>query len=119
MVIDGYGGYAIESVRGLELRGNIGIATIGPSAFTIDGGARYAWPVLAKYHLYIGPELAIGVFATEGAKKQGYFLTHGSAFAAWEPLSMLQVELVGDLSAALGGDTFVLGGGTIRTSLRF
>ncbi len=119
MIVDGFGGYAIESVRGLELRANVGITAVGPSAFTLDGGARYAFAVLPRQQIYVGPEVAIGAFVTEGAKKQGYFLTHGSAFIAWEPHPMVQVELVGDLSLAVGGDTFVLGGGTVRGTARF
>ena len=119
MIIDGFGGYAIESVRGLELRANLGVTAVGPSAFTLDGGARYAFAVLPRQQLYVGPELGLGAFVTEGAKKQGYFLTHGAAFIAWEPHPNVQVELLGDLSAAVGGDTFVLGGGTVRGTARF
>ena len=75
--------------------------------------------MLPRQQIYIGPEVGLGAFVTEGAKKQAYFLTHGAAFVAWEPHPNFQLELLGDLSAALGGDTVVLGGGTVRATARF
>jgi hypothetical protein len=32
---------------------------------------------------------------------------------------MFQLDVLGDLSAAVGADTFILGGGTLRALVRF
>jgi hypothetical protein len=112
--------YAIEQVPGVELRGVFTSQVVGPRALEISAGARYAIPVLPQYRIFIGPELLLGAHVAIGAEKTARFLTHGAAFVAWGLTEQVQVELAGDLSAALGGTgTLILGGGTVRGLFRF
>ena len=114
------GGYAIDSLPGLEVRGIFTSQVIGPKAIEIAGGARFAIPVLAQYRIFVGPEALVGAHIAIGAEKTGRFIAHGAAFAAWGVTEQLQLELAGDLAAALGGSgTLVLGGGTVRVLVRF
>lgn len=113
-------GYAIEQVPGIELRGVFSSQVIGPRALEVSAGARYAIPILPQYRLFIGPEALLGAHVALGADKTARFLAHGSAFAAWGITEMFQVEIAGDLAAALGGTgTLILGGGTVRGLVRF
>jgi hypothetical protein len=120
MPIGGVFAYAIEQAPGLELRGVFTSQVIGPKALEISAGARYAIPILPQYRIFIGPELLLGAHVAIGAEKTARFLSHGSAFAAWGITEAVQLELAGDLAAALGGSgTLILGGGTVRALYRF
>ena len=113
-------GYALEQVPGLELRGIFTSQVIGPRAIEISAGARYAIPILPQYRIFIGPEALLGAHVALGADKTARFLMHGAAFAAWGITEMFQVEIAGDLAAALGGTgTLIRGGGTVRGLVRF
>ena len=120
MAIGGVFAYAIEQVPGVELRGIFTSQVIGPRALEISAGGRYAIPILPQYRLFIGPEVLLGAHVAIGAEKTARFLSHGSAFAAWGITEQVQVEIAGDLGAALGGSgTLILGGGTLRGLVRF
>lgn len=131
MPIGGVVGYALEDVRGLELRAAFSSQVLGPEAIEIAGGARYAFMVLPMQRprlgpggtccrLFVGPELLAGAFVALGADKTARFVAHGAAFAALALGEQVQVEIAGDLAAALGGSgTLVLGGGTARALYRF
>lgn len=114
-------GYAVvEQVPGLEWRGNITSQAIGPRAIELSAGARYAFTPISGVRLFVGPELLLGAHVALGADKAARFLTRGSAFVALGVTDGLQLEIAGDLAAALGGSgTLVLGGGTTRIVLRF
>ncbi|GAC1546542.1 MAG: hypothetical protein NVS3B10_10510 [Polyangiales bacterium] len=120
LALGGVLAYAIEQAPGLELRGILTGQAIGPRALEISAGARYAIPILPQYRLFIGPEVLLGAHVAIGAEKTARFLSHGSAFAAWGITEAVQIELAGDLAAALGGSgTLILGGGTVRGLYRF
>ncbi len=112
--------YALESVRGLELRGIVTSQVVGPRALVLAAGGRYAFPLLAKQRLFVGPEVLLGAHVALGADKTARFLTQGSAFAALGLGERVQLEIAGDLGAALGGSgALILGGGTVRALVRF
>ena len=113
-------GYAIEQIPGVELRGIFTSQVVGPRALEVAAGARYAIGVLPQYRIYVGPELLLGAHVALGADKTARFLTQGSAFVAVGIGERVQVEVAGDLAAALGGSgTLLLGGGTGRVLFRF
>ena len=120
MPIGGVVGYAFEEAPGVELRGVFTSQVVGPKALAIAAGGRYAIPLLPQYRVFVGPEVLLGTHIAIGADKVARFLAHGSAFAAIGIGEQLQLELCGDLSAALGGSgTLILGGGTARALVRF
>lgn len=113
-------GYALTDVPGLELRGIFTSQVVGPKALEISAGGRYAIGVLPQYRVFVGPEVLLGTHVAIGADKTARFLAHGAAFAAIGIGEQLQLEIAGDLGAALGGSgTLVLGGGTARVLVRF
>ncbi len=113
-------GYAIEALPGLEARAIFNSNVVGPKAIVLGAGARYAIPVLAQYRFFVGPEAVLGTHVAIGADKTARFLAQGSAFASLGLGEYVQVEIAGDLGAALGGTgTLVLGGGTLRGMFRF
>ena len=112
--------YALEQVPGVELRGHLTSQVVGPRAFAIAAGARYAIPILPKQRIFIGPEALLGVHIALGADKTARFLVQGSAFAAWGISEAFQLEIAGDLTPAFGGSgTLLLGGATGRLLYRF
>ncbi len=120
LALGGVFAYAIEKVPGVELRGIFTSQVVGPRALEISAGGRYAIPILPQYRLFIGPEVLLGAHIAIGAEKTARFLGHGAAFAAWGITEAVQVEIAGDLGAALGGSgTLILGGGTVRGLYRF
>lgn len=120
MPVGGAIGWALEAVPGLELRGIFTGQVIGPRALEIAAGARYAVPVLRSPRVFVGPEVVLGAHVATGADKTARFLSHGALFAAWAITEQVQVEVAGDLAAALGGSgTLVLGGATARALYRF
>lgn len=120
MPVGGAFGYALAQVPGLELRGVFTSQVIGPRALEMAAGARYAIGVAPSYRVFIGPELLAGAHVALGADKTARFLAHGAAFAAVGIGEHVQVEIAGDLAAALGGSgTLLLGGGTTRALVRF
>ena len=105
---------------GIELRGIFTSQVLGPRALAIAAGGRYAIGVLPQYRIYVGPELLLGAHVALGADKTARFLTQGSAFVAVGLGERVQVEVAGDLAAALGGSgTLLIGGGTGRVLFRF
>lgn len=120
MPVGGVLGYAIESVPGLELRGLVAAQAVGPRSLEVSAGARYAIAVLPRHRVYVGPELLLGAHVALGAAQTARALGHGSAFLAWGVSEHVQLEIAGDLSAALGGTgTLLLGGGSLRGLYRF
>lgn len=120
LALGGVFAYAIEQAPGLELRGIFTSQVIGPRALAIAAGGRYAIGVLPQYRLFVGPELLVGAHVAIGAEKTARFLGQGAAFVSWGIGEQFQLELAGDLAAALGGTgTLVLGGGTVRALVRF
>jgi hypothetical protein len=119
-IVVGNVGYALDSIPGLEFRGNVGGAFAGPGSFTAEAGARYAVPLLPTLRLFFGPEVTIGGFFTLGAEKTARFLLHPSAFLSWGLGERVQLEVAGDLPYAAGGSSsLLLGGGTARVAVRF
>lgn len=113
-------GYAIADVPGVELRGVFTSQVVGPKALEIAAGGRYAIPIVPQIRLFAGPEVLLGTHVAVGADKTARFLAHGAAFVALGIGEQLQLELAGDLGAALGGSgTLLLGGGTARVLVRF
>lgn len=113
-------GYAIDTVPGLELRGEVAGAVAGPTAVFFDLGARYALMLVPTARIYAGPELGLGGFFPVGGDKSARFLGRGSAFAGIGIGERLQLEAYGDLAWAPGGSgTIVLGGVGARAVVRF
>ncbi len=118
--IGGVVGYAIETVPGLELRGELAGAVAGPQAVYFDVGARYALMVVPTLRMYAGPELGLGGFFPVGGDKSARFLGRGSLFAGIGIGERFQVEGFGDLALAPGGSgTIALVGGGARVVVRF
>jgi hypothetical protein len=62
----------------------------------------------------------LGTHVALGADKTARFLSQGSAFVSLGLGEQFQIEIAGDIGAALGGSgTLVLGGGTARGVVRF
>ena len=119
-LIDGFVGYALDPVPGLEMRLHAAGAVAGPQSFAIDAGARYAIPILPTARVFAGPELSIGAFFPLGGERTPRFLAHGAAFVAVGIGERIQVEASGDLSVAPGGSgTLLFAGGTLRGVIRF
>jgi hypothetical protein len=114
-------GYALPDVLpGLELKANFTSQVVGPRAIELSAGARYAFAPMRERRLFIGPELLLGGHIAIGAEKAARFLSHGSLFVAYGITTNVQVEVAGDLAAALGASgTLLLGGGTARVVFRF
>jgi hypothetical protein len=113
-------GYAIDSVPGLEVRGNFAGAILGPGSITADAGARYALPLAPTARLFVGPEISLGGFFTTGADKSPRFLLHNAIFLSLGIGQQVQFEAAGDFEAAFGGaGSLLLGGGTLRGVVRF
>jgi hypothetical protein len=112
--------YAIESVHGLELVGDIGAGSVGPTSFRLDVGARYVLPIVRAAHLYAGPEAALGAFFALGGDKDARFLARGELPVIWAATSSVQIEAYPALAYAAGG-TASLGfvGGGARVVIRF
>ena len=119
-LIDGVAAYAIESVPGLEARLHGAGAIAGPTSFSIDGGARYAFPVVPSARVFAGPELAAGAFFPLGGERTARFLARGAAIVALGIGDRVQLEISGDVAVAPGGGgTLLFGGGTLRGLARF
>lgn len=113
-------GYAIEQVPGLEARGVFTNQVLGPRALAIAAGGRYAIPVLARYRVFVGPELLLGSHVALGAEKVARLLVHGSGFVSIGVGERVQLEAAADVAGAFGGTgTLVLTGGTGRALFRF
>jgi hypothetical protein len=112
--------YAIEALRGLEIRGGLSASVSGPAAILFDAGARYMFPLAPTKRLFGGPELTIGGFGTLGGERTTRFLMHSALVLALGLGERVQLELSGDLAFAPGGGTsLILGGGTMRGLFRF
>jgi hypothetical protein len=118
-LIGGTAAYAIGAVRGLELRADFDGSIVGPRSYTIDAGARYAFPLVPSVRLFIGPEATIGAFIAAGADKTARALLSGAGFLALGIGPQLQLDLVGNLAYAAGSPSLALGGGTFRALVRF
>lgn len=111
-------GYAIESVRGLELRGELGGGVIAPHSFFVAAGARYALTLPASF--YVGPEVELGAFFPLGGDKEARFLVRGSPIIGRAFGDSFALEAFGDFMAAPGGTgSLVLVGGGARAVVRF
>ena len=118
-LIGGTAAYALSGVPGLELRADFDGSIAGPRSYTIDAGARYAFPLVPSVRLFIGPEATVGAFIAAGADKTARALLQGAGFVALGIGPQLQLELVGNLAYAAGSPPLALGGGTFRALVRF
>lgn len=111
-------GYAISSVPGLELRGELGGGVVAPRSFFIAAGARYAW--LLGRSVYLAPEVGLGGFVPVGGDKQGRFLLRGSPAVGLRLTDAFALEGFGDALIAPGGTGLLaLVGGGLRGVVRF
>ena len=117
--LEASGGYALDAVPGLELRGDLAGALVGPGAVFFDAGARYAIPIAPTKRLFLGPEAVIGAFFPTGGDRSARFYARGSAFLALGLGERVQLDLSGDVAPVLGSSTLVLVGGTLRGLVRF
>jgi hypothetical protein len=114
------GGYAFSQVPGLEGRATIDVAVAGPQSFSADAGARYMLAIAPTLRVFAGPELGIGLFATEGAEKSARFFARGAVVGSVGLGEHAQIELAGDAGWAAGGSSsLVLIGGALRGGFRF
>jgi hypothetical protein len=115
--IDLHGGYVFSAVKNLEARANLGIAYVGPSSFHLDAGARYAIPI--KGPVFAGPELTLGMFVPLGGDQKARFLARGAAFISVFATPYVQVDVLAEMLAAPGGSgALILGGGSLRGTIR-
>ena len=119
VAIEASGGYALDAVPGLELRGDVAGSVAGPGSIFFDAGARYAIPIVPTARLFLGPEATIGAFFPTGGDKSARFLARGSVFLALGIGERAQIDLSGDVAPVLGSSTLVLVGGTVRGLVRF
>jgi hypothetical protein len=117
--LGGTAGYALARIPGLELRLDLAGSIAGPKSFSVEGGARYAFPIVPQVRLFAGPEVELGTFATLGGDETARFLVQGSAFVALGLGEHIQLELAGDVAYAAGSTALALGGGTARALVRF
>jgi hypothetical protein len=117
--LGGTGAYALARVPGLELRVDLAASIAGPKSFSVEGGARYAIPIVPSWRLFVGPEVELGTFATLGGDETARFLLQGAAFVALGLGEHIQLELAGDIAYAAGSTSLALGGGTFRALVRF
>lgn len=114
------GGYAIDSLPGLELRGRFDFAIAGPKSVSFDAGARYMFGIVPTARLYAGPELGLGAFFTLGGEQTGRFQARASGVVALGIGERIQLELAGDFQIAPGGSgTLLLAGGRLGALARF
>ena len=113
-------GYALDAVRGLELRANMSGSLVGPGSFSADAGARYALPVIPTMRIFAGPELGLGTFVALGGEKIARFLMRGALVGAVGIGERVQLELGANFDYAPGGSAaLLLFGGTARGLVRF
>ncbi len=118
--LGGTAAYHVESIPGLELRGNVAGTLAGPRAFLLDVGARYAIGLLPTRRLFLVPDAGLGTFVTLGATKEARFWVRGAAFLSLGLGERVAVEMGPDLGVTPGGSgAVVLFGGTIRGFVRF
>jgi hypothetical protein len=119
-VVDLSLGYAIESVRGLELRGDFAIGAIGPQSIGADAGARYVLAIVPRARVFAGLEAGIGAFFTLGGDRAARLLLRGAVPIVWALHERAQIELVPEIEYAGGGTTALfLAGGIARGVYRF
>jgi hypothetical protein len=111
--------YALPSVPGLELKGDLDWSVAGPGSVTVDAGVRYAFPLVPTASVFIGPEADVGAFFAFGADKTARALLQGAGFVAVGLGERVQVEAVGLLAYAAGSPSLSLGGGVLRGVVRF
>lgn len=112
-------GYAFQGAPGLELRVDFDGSVAGPKSFAVDGGARYAIPIVPTVRLFAGPEVTAGGFFASGADKTPRALVQGAAFVALGLGERVQLEVAGGVAYAAGSPSLALGGGTLRVLVRF
>jgi hypothetical protein len=112
-------GYALTTLPGFEFRGDFDFSVAGPSSVTVDGGVRYAIPIVPSVRLFIGPEATVGGFFASGADKTPRALLQAAAFASIGVGERVQLEVAGNLGYAAGPAALSLGGGTLRALVRF
>jgi hypothetical protein len=112
--------YAIAAVPGLELVGDIGAGSVGPTSVRFDAGARYVLPIARAARIYAGPEAGLGAFLPLGGDKDARFLVRGALPVIWAATNSVQIEAYPELAYAAGG-TASLGfaGGGARVVIRF
>ena len=113
-------GYAIESVRGLEIRAGFAAGVVGPESIALDAGARFVLPIAARARIFAGPEAGIGGFFTLGGDQKARVLLRGALPIVWGATPQVQLELVPEIDYAGGGTTSLfLAGGSVRGVYRF
>lgn len=114
-------GFVPSVFPSLEIRLNGGASFVGPSAFHADGGARYMAPITgaSSVPMFVGPEVTLGIFRPLGGDQSARFLARAAGVLAVQVHSHMQVDVLGEFLVAPGGTgTLLLGGGTVRASLR-
>jgi hypothetical protein len=113
-------GYALDAVRGLELRADLDAGLLGPQSIRLDVGARWVAPILRRARVFLGPEVALGGFFALGGDRSARVLLHGGLALVWAVTDQVQLELVPGIDYAGGGSgSLVLGGALIRGAYRF
>jgi hypothetical protein len=113
-------GYAIEHVRGLELRAELTAGLLGPQSFTGDAGARFMLPLVRRARIFVGPEIGLGAFFALGGDRAARLLVRGALPIAWAPDERWQIELVPEVDYAGGGTSALfLAGASARAVYRF
>ena len=109
-----------QLLRGVALRADLGGNLYGPAAVLLDGGVRWAIPIVPKLRIFVGPEVTIGGFFVTTGDQESRFLLRTDVFAAMGFGEHFQLELAFDVQSALGGTgTIVTGGTMLRGLVRF
>jgi hypothetical protein len=113
-------GYAPREWPGAEFRGTVAAQFFGPRALEVVAGARYAFSLVPRYRVFVGPEARAGLHVTLGGDRTARFLVGGEAFAGVGLGEALQIEVGVDVAGAFGGTgSLGLVGATARVLRRF
>jgi hypothetical protein len=112
--------YAVRSVAGLELVGEVAAGSIGPTSLRLDVGARYVLGIVPSAHVYAGVEAAAGAFFPLGGDEEPRFSIRAALPVVWAATSSIQLEVYPELAYAVGGSASLgFAGGGARFVLRF
>lgn len=112
-------GWAASKEIQIALQGKTHLS--GPRAIMLEASGRYLVSLDAQSRFFAGPELAVGLFLSQGGSKETSPMARASAVVGWKAtrtISMLAT--LGDLTLIpASSGTLVLGGASVNGIVRF